>query len=100
MLQGLGATVQCAEDDTSRKLRPEEIKRIQKAVGKFLFLARAVGNTNPKPRIQFQASDMTLQIDSDAAFHVCPQARSRAGGYIYLGSMDNDLFNAPILVIS
>ena len=55
---------------------------------------------NPKPRIQYQASDMTLQIDSDAAFHVCPQAQSRAGGYLYLGSRDNNLFNAPILVTS
>lgn len=127
-----GATIQYVEDDTSRKLKPEEIKRIQKVVGKFLFLAKAVDNTmlhalneiacnvsagtektleaatyllnyiacNPKPRTQYQASDMILQVDSDAPFHVCPQARSRAGGYLYLGSCDDNLFNAPILVMS
>ena len=120
------------EEDESRALTPDEIKRIQKVVGKFLFLARAVDNTilhalndiacdvtkgtektlqaavhllnyiacNPKPRIRFQASDMILQIDSDAAFHVRPEARSRAGGFHYLGSRDNDLFNAPILVLA
>ena len=43
---------------------------------------------------------MILEIDSDAAFHVRPKARSRAGGYYYLGSSDNkNLFNAPILVL-
>ena len=128
-----GARVQYVEDDiSSRKLTKEEIKRIQKVVGKFLFLARAIGNTmlhalselardatdgtektleaatyllnyiacNPKPRIRFRASDMILQVDSDAAFHARPKARSRAGGYQYLGSENYDLFNAPILVIS
>ena len=43
---------------------------------------------------------MILQIDSDAAFQVNPQARSRAGGYLFLGSRDYTLFNAPILVIA
>ena len=43
---------------------------------------------------------MILQVDSDAAFQVSPQARSRAGGYHYLGSRDNTQFNAPILVMS
>ena len=56
--------------------------------------------SNPKPKIRFQASDMILQIDSDAAFQVRPEARSRAGGYLYLGSRDNNLFNAPILVLA
>ena len=41
-----------------------------------------------------------LQIDSDAAFQVRPEARSRAGGYLCLGSRDNNLFNAPILVMA
>ena len=41
-----GAKVQYAEDDAaSRKLTKDETKRIQKVVGKFLLLARAIGNT-------------------------------------------------------
>ena len=40
-----GARVQHVEDDLSRKLAADEIKRIQKVVGKFLFLARAIDNT-------------------------------------------------------
>jgi len=43
---------------------------------------------------------MILQVDSDAAFNVRPKGRSRAGGYHYLGSKNNDMFNAPILVLS
>ena len=127
-----GAKVQYVEDDQSRSLNLNEIKRIQKITGKFLFLARAVDNTilhalnelacdvtkgtantlaaanhllnyiasNPNPTICYQASDMILHTDSDAAFHVRPQARNRAGGYHYLGSRQGDLFNAPVLVLA
>ena len=112
-----GAKVQYVEDDTTRQLKPAEIKRIQKVVGKFLFLARAVDNTmlhalneiacnvskgtektleaanyllnyiacNPKPKIRFQASDMVLQIDSDAAFHVCPTSTEQSWRILLFG---------------
>ena len=95
-----GATVQYVESDTAPALSPEKIKYIQKVIGKFLFMARAVDNTllhalnelaraaskgttktleattylrnysasNPRPRIQYRASDMILYVDSDAAF--------------------------------
>ena len=43
---------------------------------------------------------MILHIDSDASFQVCAQARSRVGGYHYLGSKDGTLFNAPIEIIA
>ena len=43
---------------------------------------------------------MILRIDSDAAYLVRPEARSRAGGYHYLGSKDGTLFNGPILVLA
>ena len=56
--------------------------------------------SNPTPKIQFRASDMILHIDSDAAFQVCDMARSRAGGYHYLGSKDGRQFNAPIEVLA
>ena len=127
-----GSRIQYISDDTSSPLTSERIKHIQKIIGKFLFMARALDNTllhalnelacqvtkgttstlaaatyllnyiasNPKPRIRYYASDMILHIDSDASFQVCPQARSRAGGYHYLGSKDGTLFNAPIEVIA
>ena len=55
---------------------------------------------NHQARIRFRASDMILQVGSDAAFQVRPMARSRAGGHHHLGSKNNDLFNAPILALS
>lgn len=56
--------------------------------------------SNPDGEIIFRTSDMILRIDSDAAYLVCPKARSRAGGYHYLGSKDGTLFNGPILVLA
>ena len=41
-----------------------------------------------------------MQVDSDAAFHVRPEARSRAGGFHHLGSRDNNLFDAPTLALA
>ena len=41
---GYGCSAQHAEDGTSRKLSKDEAKRAQKAVGKFLLLARATGS--------------------------------------------------------
>jgi len=127
-----GAKVQYVEEDNTPALSPDKIKHIQKVIGKFLFMARAVDNTqlhalnelarkvskgteatltaathllnyiasNNRPSIRYQASDMILQVDSDASFQVCEQARSRAGGYHYLGSNDNQLFNAPIEILA
>ena len=43
---------------------------------------------------------MLFKIDSDAAYLVCPEARSRAEGYHYLGNKDNNLFNGPIYVLA
>ena len=54
--------------------------------------------SNPTPRIKYRASDMVLQIESDAAYLVSPQARSRAGGYHYLGDASCRTFNAPVFV--
>ena len=56
--------------------------------------------SNPDAEIIFRASDMLYKIDSDAAYLVCPKARSRAGGYHYLGSADGNLFNGPIHVLA
>ena len=55
---------------------------------------------NPDARIIYRRSDMVLQADSDAAYLVCPEAKSRAGGYHFLGDKDNIQFNGPILVLA
>ena len=52
--------------------------------------------TNPDASIIFCRRDMILTLDSDAAYLNAPKARSRAGGYQYLGNLhekqnDNDL---------
>ena len=65
-----------------------------KAVQYFLNYAAS----NQDAIIIFQASDMLYKIDSDAAYLVCPEARSRAGGYHYLGNKGNNLFNGLIYV--
>ena len=47
----------------------------------------------------FRASEMLYKIDSDAAYLVNPDVRSRAGGYHYLGNTNNNLSNGPIHVL-
>ncbi len=46
--------------------------------------------TNPHAIIRYKASDMVLNIHSDASYLSAPKARSRAGGYFFLGSMPVD----------
>ena len=38
-------------------------------------------DTNPTTVVQFKASDMVLQIDSDASYIYKPWARSNTGGH-------------------
>jgi hypothetical protein len=66
------------------------------AVRHFLDYAHC----NPNAELIFRASDMILQTDSDAAYLVMPNARSRAGGYHFLGSKDRTLFNAAFYVLA
>jgi hypothetical protein len=42
--------------------------------------------TYPNTKIRYHASDMILHCDSDAAFLVSPNAKSRYAGYFYLGN--------------
>jgi hypothetical protein len=46
------------------------------------------GASNPNARIIYRASDMILQLDSDIAYLVCLEARSRARGFFFLGNKD------------
>merc|ERR1711884_196542 len=42
-----GASIQYVEEDNSKPLSADKIKYIQKVIGKFLFMARAIDNTQP-----------------------------------------------------
>lgn len=55
---------------------------------------------HPNVGIRFHASDMVLNIDSDAAYLVAPKARSRIAGFYQLNSSDisNHHPNGPILI--
>ena len=57
-------------------------------------------HTHPDSEIIYRASDMVLRVDSDAAYLVAPEARSRAGGYQYLSNESGTLFNGPVLVLA
>ena len=73
----------------------EQVKPAEKALGKFKqFLNYML--THPDARIRFQASDMVLNVHSDASHLSAPKARSRAGGHFFLGSLSKD--KAPIIL--
>ena len=50
--------------------------------------------TNPNGKIRFHASDMILHVDTDAAYLVLPQAKSRIAGYFYLSNLPSN-FEKP-----
>ena len=56
--------------------------------------------SNPNAKIIYRKSDILYKNDSDAAYLVCPDARSQEGGYYYLGNTDNNLFNGPIYILA
>ena len=59
--------------------------------------------TNPEAIVEFVASDMVLHIDTDASYLSESEARSRAGGYFYLGnqpSQNKPIINGPIHIVS
>jgi hypothetical protein len=125
-----GQRVQYAKVDESELASATMVKFIQRVTGKFLYYARAIDNTmlhalndiasskntnqtiaatryflnyaasNPNGSIIYRASDMIIQADSDAAYLVCAEAWSRAGGYIFLGNLKKTQFNGPVLVLA
>ncbi|OEU23630.1 hypothetical protein FRACYDRAFT_233801 [Fragilariopsis cylindrus CCMP1102] len=58
--------------------------------------------THPDAEIIFRASDMVIHNHSDAAYLVASEARSRAGGFTYMGNHKGNLqiINGAILVIA
>jgi hypothetical protein len=60
-------------------------------------------NTHPETKKRYHASDMILHIHSDASYLSEKEAKSRAGGFFYMGSStntDKNLTNGAILIIS
>jgi hypothetical protein len=60
-------------------------------------------NTHPEEKILHRASDMILHIHSDASFISESEAKSRAGGFLYMENAtkhDKNLTNGSILIIS
>ena len=55
---------------------------------------------NPNAEIRYSASNMILNIHSDAAYLVAPEAQSRAGGFHFLGTKNRAQFNGPLLVLA
>ena len=58
--------------------------------------------TNPDAKVTYQASDMILHNHSDAAYLVASEARSRVGGYTFLGNKETNkqIINGPITIIA
>jgi hypothetical protein len=58
-------------------------------------------STHPESTVRYVASDMQLKIHSDASYLSEPKAKSRIGGYFYLGNNKNSpkkpLSNGPLL---
>jgi hypothetical protein len=46
--------------------------------------------THPDAKIRYRASDMNLNVHSNASYLSAPCARSRASGYFFLGSLPID----------
>ena len=57
-------------------------------------------SSNQNPSKLYRASDMILHCHSDAAYLVASRARSRAGGFLWLGNKDGELVNGSIAVLA
>ncbi len=53
--------------------------------------------THPDAKIRYRASDMILNVHSDASYLSAPKAHRYAGGYFFLGSIPRD--SEPIIII-
>ena len=75
---------------------PATNEEIKHAFRHFLDYA----HSNPDGTVIFRATDMILQVDTDAAYLVAPKARSRAGEYHFLGNKDHTMFNGTIHILA
>eukprot|EP00536_Pseudo-nitzschia_multiseries_P018378 jgi/Psemu1/55329/gm1.55329_g len=84
-----GERIQYAKIEDVTMLTDLEIKFIQQDNRTMLSATKYFLNyaaCNPDATIIYRASDMILHTGSDAAYLVCSEAKSRAGGYYYFPS--------------
>jgi hypothetical protein len=113
--------------DSSDILETDATRRLQEIIGVLLYYARAIDNTmlvalnalaiskttkqtslaavhllnyaatHPDATIRYKSSKMILHVHSDASYLSEPEARSRAGGYFFMGDgHDTSDHNGPI----
>jgi hypothetical protein len=83
-------------------LASEQSKATAVTADKFIKLLNYC-NTHPETKIRYLASDMILHLHSDASYLSEKEAKSRAGGFFYMGSSistDKKLTNGAILIIN
>ena len=71
-------------------------ERKKKALKHFLYYCY----DNPDAVKLYVASDMILFVDSNAAYLVEPEAKSRAGRFFYLENKDGKSINGSILILA
>ena len=76
--------LQALNEIAAQQSKPTE--KTMKRVEQFLDYM----HTNPNATIRYYASDMILNVHSDASYLSASNARSRAGGYFFLGSLPVD----------
>jgi hypothetical protein len=82
-------------------LASEQLKSTEVTSNKVVRLLNYC-NTHPETKIRYHESDMILHIHSDAPYISENEARSRAGGFFYMGSdtqTDKKLTNGALLII-
>ena len=75
------------------KIASQQANRIEKTIQRINQLLDYM-HSNPNTIIRFYASDMVLNVHSDASYLTAAKGRSRAEGYFFLGSLPRN--NAPI----
>jgi hypothetical protein len=83
-------------------LASEQSKATSDASDKVIKLLNYC-NTHPETKIRYHASEMILYIHSDASYLSEREAKSRSGGFFYMGNIAdtaNKLTNGEILIIS
>lgn len=73
----------------------EHVKPMERTTTRVHQLLDYMG-THPTAVIRFRASDMILNVHSDASYLSAGKARSRAGGYFFLGSLPKN--KLPLLL--
>ena len=78
-------TILCALSEIAGQ-QAKPTQKTMDRVNKFLdYMA-----SNPDAKIRYHASDMVLNVHSDASYLTAPKARSRVGGHFFLGSIPKD----------